>query len=535
MAGETLQLYVLCRTELSRDAWGKQAEAHPDLEVTPIFPVLSAVGTIRSLAAAAGRPFLVCQDGIWLGIGIAAQVAVLVGELDGRFSNWALCGNRGMRWDGQHLFDYAYAMDRAGLRTAVCPHPVICLDDRLLLVNPAAFRRHTRFAPSLKRFQSGVPLSLECLQNGSLLAASPRLMAMHPGPDGSDGEPAIETDPEFMDYYRRAFLDHYYPTPDGPLNMSELLDYRQIAEPRTKPVQREILDLFDGALEKSRGIRKPSLTICCRTQFGRPEMLERAVLSFAVWRNYAGQLADVRVQLITDQPRAVAEPQIYRLSERYPGAALGCWYHEIRPNRFSRADLLLAAIERADTDYIWFIDDDDYVAAPVAPAVARSLVSDAPVLVVGSSAVLKETWRRVAAGGEGDSGEDTLEMVQAERLSSYEAGQVFRVLRGFNRIPICGMILPVAPLRQRIRRVQALGNYNEDYFILLLALTSPRIEVCVLNTEIASISLRGNDNTVFQEDSAGWHLSLATFLLEVLNDTEGNSPFLWQLVESLKW
>jgi hypothetical protein len=114
------------------------------------------------------------------------------------------------------------------------------------------------------------------------------------------------------------------------------------------------------------------------------------------------------------------------------------------------------------------------------------------------------------------------------------ASQVFGVLRGFNRVPVCGMILPVALLRQRIRRVKALGNYNEDYFILLLALTSSRVEVCVLNTEIASISLRGNDNTVFQEDRSGWHLSLAAFLLEVLNDTEGNSPFLWQLVDSLK-
>jgi hypothetical protein len=534
MAVETLRLYVLCRTADSRDAWRKQAEAHPDLEVTPIFPVPSAVETVHSLAAAAGRPFLVCQDGVWVGNGIAAHVAILIGELDERFPNWALCGNRGMRWDGQHLFDYAYAMDHGGLRTAVCPHPVICLDDRLLLVNPGAFRRHTRFAPSLQGLRSGVPLSLECLQNGSLLAVSPRLMAMHPGPDESHDESAIETGTAFRDYYRQAFLDHYYHTPDGPLNMSELLDYRQVSEPWTKPVQEDIVDLFDSALEKSRRIGKPSLTICCRTQFRRPEMLERAVLSFAVWRNCAGELADVRVQLITDQLSAVAEPQMNRLRERYPAAALGCWYHEIRPNRHSRADLMLAAIERADTDYIWFIDDDDYVNAAAAPAVARSLASAAPVLVVGSSGVLQEAWQRVATGGEGDSAQETFELVQSERLPSYMASQVFGVLRGFNRVPVCGMILPVALLRQRIRRVKALGNYNEDYFILLLALTSSRVEVCVLNTEIASISLRGNDNTVFQEDRSGWHLSLAAFLLEVLNDTEGNSPFLWQLVDSLK-
>jgi hypothetical protein len=117
----------------------------------------------------------------------------------------------------------------------------------------------------------------------------------------------------------------------------------------------------------------------------------------------------------------------------------------------------------------------------------------------------------------------------AERLRAYSATDVFRVLKGLNYIPICSMVLPVPLMRQRLQGCLALGDYNEDYFLLLLALTSPRVEVGVLPTEIAAISIRGNENTVAQLDRSYWHYSYASFLLELLNNEEGNSPFLWQV------
>ena len=84
-------------------------------------------------------------------------------------------------------------------------------------------------------------------------------------------------------------------------------------------------------------------------------------------------------------------------------------------------------------------------------------------------------------------------------------------------------------MQARIRDLRALGDYNEDYFLLLLALTAPRVEVLALDCELASISIRENESTVLEKDRSRWHLSFCTFLLEVLNNPEGNSPFLWQL------
>jgi hypothetical protein len=459
----------------------------------------------------------------------------LIDELNGRFPNWALCGNRGMRWDGQYLYDFTYDMSSGGLQTAVCAHPVISLDDDLLLVNPSVLNRHRALAPPLKHRRAGVLLSLECLLNGSVMAVSPHLLAMRTGATDLEEE-ALDADPDFREYYRTSILNHRFVTPDGTLDLSEIVDYQYVSEPWANAVQRDVMDLYDKCLEASRVVARPKVTICCRTQFVRLEMLERAVLSFAAFRQHACQLAQVEVRLITDARPDSVGPEVQRLQHAYPGAALDCWYHEIRPNRYSRTDLLLAAVERADTDYIWFIDDDDYVNAAAGSILARSLVAGAPLVIVASSAVIQEKWH-AANGGQSRSapGAQGLELIHSEQSSSYRAAHLFRVLRGLNFVPICSMILPVALMQDRISKVQALGNYNEDYFILLLALTSSRIEVCLLDCELSSVSIRGEENTVTQKDRSGWHRSLATFLLEIMNNTEGNSPFLWQLANGPRW
>jgi hypothetical protein len=534
MSNEKFRLFVFCKTGASANSWAAISRFYHDLDISPLV-THSPVDALRQIASQAVQPFLVCRDDVWLGRGLSAHAATLVEELNQRFPNWGLCGNRGVRWDGQRVYDFTYDMGGGGLQGAVCAYPVICLDDDLLLVNPSAVRSHKDVAPAIARRRVGVLLSLECLRNGSLMAVSPRLLCMRSVAQ-EDAEPALDTDAMFREYYRAAFVNHRFPTPDGMQELSEIIDYRYVSEPWTTVPQEDVLDLYDRSLAASQQVRRPSITICCRTQFRRPEMLERAVGSFAVCRQEMSRLAEVEVRLITDADRDLAEPAVERLRQIHPGAALQCWHHEIRSNRSSRMDLLLAAVERAGTDYIWFIDDDDFANPSAAQAVARSLVAGAALLLVASSAVLRETWMSRKGRREGDVAAGfSSEWVDSERTSCHYAENVFRVLRGTNFVPICSMILPVVLMKERIAKIDALGDYNEDYFLLLLALTAPRIDLCVLNCEIASISIRGDENTVAQKDQAGWNVSLATFLLEVLNNSEGNSPFLWQLANSPRW
>ena len=524
MAASTFDLHVLCTNKAATSKWDNIRDSYRDLQVNCAITAC-AIDTIRSISRAAARPFLVCQSDVWLGRGMANQVASLLEELNERFPNWALCGNRGVSWDGQHLYDYSHDIDAGGLQTSVCAYPVISVADDILLVNPAVLNSHREPAPSLPHGHS-VLLSLECLRNGSVMAVSPHLLILRNDEPELESQPALDSAPEFRAYYRASFLNHHLATADGLIDLSRVVDYRYVSDPRERTPQRDVLDLYDQCLEPARAVRRPSLTICCRTQFGRPEMLERAVLSFAAFRQQTGPLAEVEVRLITDVFAAGVEAEVCRLQQAHPGAALQCWHHDIRPPRYSRTDLLLAAIERARTDYIWFVDDDDFANAASGPALARCLVPGAPLLIVASAAVIRENW------GEGDEGRELLDF---ERSAAFQAAHLFRILRGRNFIPNCGMIFPVNLMQRRTAKVEALGNYNEDYFLLLLALTSSRVDVRILDYELSSISIRGEENTVAQTDRSEWRLSLATFLLEILNDTEGNSPFLWQLGNAQRW
>src|SRR4051794_33867259 len=182
-----LNLYVLCASAYSARHWQTLAGLYHDLNLDLIV-ASSPIETIRQLAAVAERPFLVCRDTIWLGLGISGHVKRLTQELNTQYPNWALCGNRGMRWDGQHLYAYSYDMKSGGLQTATCAHPVISLDDGVLLVNPSVLNKHKALAPPLKHRRPGVLLSLECLQNGSVMAVSPRLLAMRTDAAETDEE-----------------------------------------------------------------------------------------------------------------------------------------------------------------------------------------------------------------------------------------------------------------------------------------------------------------------------------------------------------
>jgi len=150
MTDGRFDLYVLCATASSAKRWESLRDAYFDLDVKPVV-CASAIEKIRQIALMVRRPFLVCCDRIWLGRGSSLQVTPLIDELNARFPNWALCGNRGVRWDGQGVYDYSYDMTFGGLQTAVCAHPVISIDDALLLVNSTVLIGHTALAPAVAR------------------------------------------------------------------------------------------------------------------------------------------------------------------------------------------------------------------------------------------------------------------------------------------------------------------------------------------------------------------------------------------------
>src|SRR5690606_28894916 len=115
-------------------------------------------------------------------------------------------------------------------------------------------------------------------------------------------------------------------------------------------------------------------------------------------------------------------------------------------------------------------------------------------------------------------------------LNRTSGADITRSFLGDNFVPICGCIFPVRPLRRQLDGLAAEGDYYEDYFLLMLTLTAPTIELVILPTLISGISIRHNENTVAVTDRSHWNLSYATFIGELLDSGKAGSPALWQML-----
>jgi hypothetical protein len=487
MGDARLRLFVLCSSGDSRREWLDRAAHYPDLEVVPVQPGGSRWRALQEIVRDAGPwPVLVCREDIWFGVGFESAVAGLIADLDRQWPGWSVCGNRGAAWDSQ-VVDYTRFRHLPGLHTGAGPRPLLTIDDDLLLLKPEAFARQDLDAAPL-----GLAVSLAALTSGVVPLADRRLLAIRT----AEAESAAGAG--FRQYWRDRFLNDRLPTADGVLDLSEAVDYAAL-DPRAGRPRADLISLYDAALVATRG-RRASVTVCCRTQFKRPLLLRRALDSIAVAAQAAAPFLDCRVLLVTDTDQAV------------PG--VDCLRHTPRPGRHSRADLLLAAIEQASTDYIWFVDDDDYMLPGAMLFASRSMLPDLPVLLTGDA----------VARNESPAGD-----VSPTFAWHYRAEDVFRVFDGVNRVPICAMILPVALAQKRLAGRKALGDYNEDYFVLMTLLTSPGLEVVTIGQDLCGISFRGEESSAAEANRERWHLSNCTFLLELLSSEDTNFPLLWQL------
>ena len=231
---------------------------------------------------------------------------------------------------------------------------------------------------------------------------------------------------------------------------------------------------------------------------------------------------EINIRVLTNSPQQEVQRVSQELAAAFSDSKINIEAFQLRPNRYSRTDLILHAVETSQADYIWFIDDDDFVLPGAVHSLYRSVFSPAAVALFGSCHTFEERWRFNAT-----LGRQTL--AHFEQRDLLRADGVLQSFRGENHIPICGMILPVELLKRQLHGVQARGDYLEDYFILLRLLVAPQIEVEILPHTFAGISLRGNENTVRTRDRSPWNQSYAAFLHEILASDQPVNPLLWQL------
>lgn len=456
---------------------------------------------------------LLVNEGVIVDEALSKSIEELIAELNRDYGNWGVCGATGVRWDGERTYWYIRRVPH-NPEAGVCPKPVISVGSEILLLNLEQLRAKGCFlaeAPCHVN-EIGPQLALECLRKQLCVLVDRRLMVVDTTPEVESGE--YDAVAQMLQEH---FVNHQLQVPSDIVKVPQVAYQEFLSLPPVSHQRRDVISCYDAAIANSRESRPLSLTIACRSQLNRPHLLERTMLSCAVAKAECPVNFELRVALISDVLSESLDAETARLKQRFPSLDIKGLHVTPRSRETSRVDHLLSAIAALTSDYIWFVDDDDFVMPGAVQALARVLVPNAPVVFVGSSDVFEERW----------SGGELRDFIQ---VGAHSSRHVFDVFQGENFVPICGMIIPTVLARERCNSVAATGEYLEDYFILMQLLTSPRVEVEILSMPISGVSLRGQENTVREKQRDTWNRSYAQFVGELLRSSASANPLLWQMV-----
>ena len=456
---------------------------------------------------------IVARRSVILDEALQPTIQELAKDLSDRIPNWGVCGATGTRCDGERTYWY---LRRPPLNpeASASPRPALVLGSEILLLNLKLLRaRQVKLGDDTADWSEIGPLmSIVCLEKQLCAVVDRRLMVV----DSGDA-PEIPKHGALNRILRERFVNHRLKLPSAEVLEVSDPNFREfLGLPPSRHGRVDLLSLYDASLAELRESRPINLSVACRTQFTRPHLLERALLSFASAQIEAPRPFKFNVFLVSDVANDIFDSELSRWQERFPALNLRGLRTSPRSRETSRIDNLLAAISQIGGDYLWFVDDDDFIMPGALPSLARLLQPNSPTLFIGSSEVLEESW---TAG----------QLRDFHGTGAHASKDVFDVFSGENFVPICGMILPIHLTRERCAGVQAKGEYLEDYFILMRVLTSPMVEVETIRAPIAGISLRGNENSVREVRRDTWDRSYSRFVGELMRDSKSSNPLLWQM------
>lgn len=511
--------FVVCRSEETAHAWRKRGRLLEKIDIRPVVGAVSYYAVLNDIIASGLQtPALVCHDDVRCGFDFADAIASLVNDLDRQYTAWGVCGNAGIAIDGQvfrHLRD-----PHGGPEPGMDINPALVLDGNVLLLNVPALSAASVRLPDFPGFHGyDIALSLESWLKGLPVFCDRRLFVIHKSAGDQHGFDAFCQGEEFRRYLVSRVINHSILTLNGAIDLSDVQDFGYLDHVQTQEDRADVVAVCDRTLAACRQPR-PRLTIACRTQLQRMELLERALMTFAAASLEAPELVDLDVLLVSDRDGETLAAAAEKFRRQWPGMNLKTRSVTDSLGRHSRVATLLAAIEHCQSDFIWFVDDDDFIYPASLRPIARTLSAKAPRLVVGHCRRIEEHWSPPETGPR--------RLLATKEIGRLPADGIYAAFSGDNFTPICGVIFPVEVLRERLSWVAAKGDYYEDYFLLLLALTSRRIEVRCLDSDFCGISLRSGENTVGETDREHWDLSYATFMNELLRLEDVGNALLWR-------
>jgi hypothetical protein len=296
----------------------------------------------------------------------------------------------------------------------------------------------------------------------------------------------------------------------APVLVSRRLRFSSMAERATLPVEPSTPI---AAIDPSSIRPDPTISVIVRTATARPAMLDRNLAALA--REHAeSPILEVVVA-------SAADDSI--VSATVTGARLR--HHELplravpvdAAGKAPRSATMLAGLAAARGDYVWYVDDDDWVATGSVERIKSSVhAADRPILV-GAVEAYDERW-------EGDR------LLDATLARRYFPREWYRAFTGWNFLPNCSLVIPRERALARVSAAPPQADLGEDYALQLLLFTAAGATVHVIDETIANISWRTDgDSVVAMEDRTPWLRDLGSHISDLSNDPVMSTTAWWRL------
>jgi len=436
--------------------------------------------------------------------------------------DWGVIGNGGLSLNGTDLIHFG--TPSPGIEKAKHPLFVATLDCEIVFLNIQKLRTLNFELPDLGHIELfPFVFSLECARHTLPSFVDSRLSGFSNARFLQKSRLSMCEDKAFRAYWGSHFINHEAITRDGRACLREAIDFKAIDFLGDFSQRADIHNLYFAARAKSAASNPPSVTIVCRTMLNREALIKRAFSSIAS-AAVKCPLIKLNVLLLTpvEDKKKLADLSA-TLRRLYPRLDIVSYVVPIPGHRYSRTEQCLFGLKQSTGDYTWFLDDDDFIFPDSLKDILGAINREKSNFVIGSCQVFDETWTSKAASA------NDLSLDKASQGDCFHARNWLNSFSGTNHIPICGILFPTQLMQEQILGLNAIGDYTEDYFLIMVSLSHGDAEVRLVHKTIAGIAYHNRGSTVVDPNPEKWLVDQATFTHELVNTPRLGSPVFWKL------
>ena len=443
------------------------------------------------------EPILLMHDDVYFNVDFIQRVDSVISCLNKINVNWGLAGNYGVSCYGLGFSSkniVRYIVDPQGgpnLRGKIIP--VESIDGNTILLNIPKLKEKKVSLPNLNGYYLyDIIFSIETIKCGLGIYVIPQLLCYHADIfDKNAFFEAFNSD-SFKTYLKNNIINTQIKTINGVINIPYCnINYKEKIDIKVKSIENNLNSLC-----------KSSVAIVVRTRFERKNLLNRTLTTIKAFMSSIQCKSIYNCYIITDSS--------YENDEF-------CEFPVLKTNKLfkdSRLFLIYKASNILKEEYIWFVDDDDWLFPNEADFLTKSIISspNGSTFFVGCKSFYEEF--------------DTDQInSNCNKCGYFSPNNFFKSISGNNYIPFSGMILQ----RNKIKEYFDLNKdslntvtYFEDFMLELYNFMDHDFFPICIDKVIVGISIRKTGNTITEKNRTIWNISISSVMYNIIKNKGSN-------------